>query len=46
MGQNVRQLQILHANDMVKQDANFIVSCLVSSSIHMDTFNTKRKVTS
>ena len=45
--QNGRQLQLLHAHDTDKtQDAKFIASYRVSSSIHKNDFYTKRKLIS
>ena len=45
--QNGRQLQLLRAQDTDKtEDANFIASFQVSSSIHKNDFYTKRKLIS
>ena len=45
--QNGRQLQLLRAHDTDKtQDAKFIASYQVSSSIHKNDFYTKRKLIS
>ena len=44
---NGRLLQLLHAHDTDKtEDATFITSYLVSSSIHKNDFYTKRKLIS
>ena len=45
--QNGRQLQLLRAHDTDKtEDANFITSYRVSSSIHKNDFYIKRKLIS
>ena len=47
MRQNGHQLQLLRAHDTDKtEDANFIASYQVSSSIHKNDFYTKRKLIS
>ena len=43
MRQNGRRLQILRADDMIKQDTDFIASCQVSC-IHYNTFILKERL--